>query len=293
MSTQDRVSAAERPHTYASYLCLDRLLSCQQLQSSSHNELLFITIHQVKELWFKLVMHELEHASEAMMAGQALVAHKMLDRVSTIEAILVHTWDIMQTLSPDEFRVFRPIIGREGASGFQSYQYRLLEFILGVKQRTRRFRKPDGTSAEVDVFDLHAADADALAGLEKAWRAPGLYDAAVHLLARRFPELAIQAERDYTIPYARSEPVFEAWKTVYTDVDNHMDLFQLAEKLVDVEDGLRQWRFRHVTTVSRIIGFDPGTGGSAGVEYLLDVATEGVRKPMFVELWEVRHALLQ
>lgn len=282
----------ERPHTYASYLRLDRLLSAQEPQSDSRDELLFITIHQVKELWFKLLIHELRKATAALFEGRALAAHKMLTRVSSIETTLVHTWDVLQTLTPDEYQEFRPVVGREGASGFQSYQYRMVEFILGVKQRTRRFLKPDGSHATVDVLDIHGTDTDATRDLEAAWKAPALYDAAVNLLAGRFPELGIEPARDFSQPYARSEPVFTAWKTVYEDAEGHMDLFQLGEKLVDVEDSFRQWRFRHLTTVSRIIGFDAGTGGSAGVEYLLEVATESIRQPLFVELWEVRHALL-
>lgn len=292
MSTSGSVTESKRPHSYASYLSLDRLLSCQELQSESHNELLFITIHQTKELWFKLLIHELRGATSALLEGRVLAAHKMLTRVSRIESNLINTWDILQTLTPDEYQEFRPIVGREGASGFQSYQYRMLEFILGVKERLRRFRKPDGTYAEVDVFEMHVGDDEAGAELEAVWQSPALYDAAVHLLAERFPDLGIETERPYSEPYRRSDPVFNAWKTVYEDVASHMDLFQLAEKLVDVEDGFRQWRFRHVTTVSRIIGFDAGTGGSAGVEYLLEVATDGIRKPLFMELWEVRHALL-
>ena len=282
----------ERPHTYANYLRLERLLSSQEPLSDSRDELLFITIHQVKELWFKLLIHELRKATSALFEGRALAAHKMLTRVSRIETTLVQTWDVLQTLTPDEYQEFRPVVGREGASGFQSYQYRMLEIVLGVKQRTRRFLKPDGSHATVDVFDIHGADTDAARDLEAAWKGPALYDAAVALLASRFPELGIEPRRDFSLPYTRSAPVFAAWKAVYEDAEGHMDLFQLGEKLVDVEDTFRQWRFRHLTTVSRIIGFDAGTGGSAGVEYLLEVATESIRQPLFVELWEVRHALL-
>lgn len=280
-----------KAHNYADYLQLDTLLSCQELQSDSGNELLFITIHQSKELWFKLMIHELQQAITALLKGKALPAHKMLNRVSRIESTLVHTWDILQTLSPDEYLSFRPIVGREGASGFQSYQYRLVEFLLGVKERTRRFQRPDGSYAEIDVLAIHAADGAAQAELEAVWKSPSLYDATVALLARRFPDRGIVFERDYSQPYARSEAVFETWKAVYSDAEMHMDLFQLGEKLVDVEDGFRLWRFRHLTAVSRIIGFKSGTGGSSGLAYLLEKAVEGFRNPLFVELWEVRDAL--
>ncbi len=281
-----------KPHGYAEYLRLDTLLSCQEMQSESRNELLFITIHQTKELWFKLIIHELQQAIAALFEGRALAAHKMLNRVSRIEATLVQTWDILQTLSPDEYASFRPVVGREGASGFQSYQYRIFEFLLGVKDRKRRFQRPDGSYAETDVLDMHAAADTARKELERIWKSPGIYDATVALLARRFPDRGIEYARDYSEPYRRTDAVFEAWMTIYRDAEQFMDLFQLGEKMIDVEDGFRQWRFRHLTTVSRIIGFKAGTGGSAGVSYLLETANEGIRKPLFVELWEVRDALL-
>lgn len=281
-----------KPHGYAEYLRLDTLLSCQQLQTESRDELLFITIHQSKELWFKLIIHELQQAVAALFEGRALAAHKMLNRVCRIESTLVHTWDILQTLSPDEYASFRPVVGREGASGFQSYQYRVVEFLLGVKDRKRRFQRPDGGYTETDVLDMHAEDGTARKELEKIWRSPSVYDATVALLARRFPDRGIEYARDYSEPYVRAEAVFEAWMTIYRDAEQFMDLFQLGEKLIDVEDVFRQWRFRHLTTVSRIIGFKAGTGGSAGVSYLLETANEAIRKPLFVELWEVRDALL-
>ncbi len=281
-----------KPHSYAEYLRLDTLLSCQELKSDSRNELLFIIIHQSKELWFKLIIHELQQAISALFEGRALPAYKMLSRVSRIESLLVHTWDVLQTLTPDEYVSFRPVVGREGASGFQSYQYRVFEFLLGVKDRTRRFQKADGSYTETDVLDMHGASDAARAELETIWKSPSLYDAAVALLAQRFPDRGIVSERDYSEPYVRAEAVFDAWKTIYGDAERYMDLFQLGEMLIDVEDGLRQWRFRHLTTVSRIIGFKAGTGGSAGVSYLLETASEGIRRPLFVELWEVRDALL-
>ena len=281
-----------KPHGYAEYLCLDTLLSCQQTQSESRNELLFITIHQTKELWFKLIIHELQQASAALFEGRALAAYKMLNRVSRIESTLVQTWDILHTLSPDEYASFRPVVGREGASGFQSCQYRILEFLLGVKDRKRRFQRPDGSYAEIDVLDMHAEAGMARQELEKIWHSPSIYDATVALLARRFPDRGIEYARDYSQPYRRTDAVFEVWKMIYRDAEQFMDLFQLGEKMIDVEDGFRQWRFRHLTTVSRIIGFKAGSGGSAGVSYLLETANEGIRKPLFVELWEVRDALL-
>lgn len=282
-------------HTYATYLKIDELLDCQHMQSGAHDELLFIVIHQVNELWFKLILHELHGAMAALQRDDhALGAYKMLERVAKIEATMVSTWDVLQTLTPDKYQDFRAIVGREGGSGFQSLQYRALEFLLGVKHRRRTFRAADGHHATVDVIDVHRdAPDDHRRRLDTIWRGPGLYDAVRDHLARRFADLGIAATRDYATPYERDAAVLEAWKIVYQAPESHMDLYLLAEKLVDVEDYFRRWRFRHLTTVSRIIGFNPGTGGSAGVRYLQEVANEGMERPLFPELWEIRNWLFR
>lgn len=281
-------------HTYASYLRIEELLDCQQMQSSSHDEMLFIVIHQVNELWFKLILHEMHGAMAALDRGQALAAYKMLERVAKIEATMVSSWDVLQTLAPDKYQEFRPIVGREGGSGFQSLQYRALEFLLGVKHRHRTFRAADGGTASVDVIDVHkGAGAGHRRTLDQLWRGPGLYDAVRRLLAQRFPDLGIAPNRDFAQPYERDPQVLAAWQQVYQAPDDWMDLYLLGEKLVDVEDYFRRWRFRHLTTVSRIIGFNPGTGGSAGVRYLQEVANEGMEKPLFPELWEIRNWLFR
>jgi tryptophan 2,3-dioxygenase len=282
-------------HSYASYLKIDDLLDCQQMQSGAHDELLFIVIHQVNELWFKLILHEMHGAMAALdRDDHALSAYKMLDRVAKIEATMVSTWDVLQTLTPDKYHDFRAIVGREGGSGFQSLQYRALEFLLGVKRRQRTFRAADGGHATVDVIDVHKnAAAEHRARLDTIWRGPGLYDAVRGHLARRFPERGIAPARDYAEAYERDPAVLEAWQVVYRAPEDHMDLYLLAEKLVDVEDYFRRWRFRHLTTVSRIIGFNPGTGGSAGVRYLQEVANEGMERPLFPELWEIRNWLFR
>lgn len=258
--------------SYAGYLRLDQLLAAQVPVSDSHDELLFITIHQATELWLKLMRHEVLGASHAIAAGDLQPAFKMLARVSRIQAQIIQSWDILSTLTPADYLAFRDRLGQ--ASGFQSAGYRLLEFALG--SRHRRYLAP-----------FHH-DPAALAELEAALAAPSLYDEAVRLLARSgFPVSQAVLERDLSAPW-RSEPtVLAAWRRVYTDVDRHWDLYQLGEKLVDVDDWFQQWRFRHLKTVERIIGMRRGTGGSSGVSYLkkaLDFA-------FFPELWALRTEL--
>ena len=258
--------------SYGDYLQLDAILSAQKPLSPAHDEMLFIVQHQTSELWMKLMLHELR-AAIGHIAGDALQpAFKMLARVSKIMEQLVHAWDVLATMTPPEYSAMRPYLG--SSSGFQSYQYRSIEFALGNKNRA--------------MLQPHAHRPDLLAQVQAAFEAPSLYDEALRLLARRgLPVPASHTDRDWTLPYAESDAVERAWLTVYRDPAQHWDLYQLGEELTDLEDAFRLWRFRHVTTVERIIGFKRGTGGTGGVSYLrkmLDVV-------LFPEIWSLRTEL--
>jgi tryptophan 2,3-dioxygenase len=258
--------------TYGRYLALDELLACQRPVSDSHDEMLFIVIHQASELWLKLMVHELR-AARARIAGDDLQpAFKMLARVSRIQAQMIQSWDVLSTLTPADYLVFRPRLGP--ASGFQSHQYRLVEFLLGNRQRS--------------TLAVHQHTPEVHAELAAELGRPSLYDEAIRLLGRRGFEIAPDClERDWSRPHRPDPSVLRAWASVYRDAGHHWDLYELAEDLVDLEDWFRQWRFRHVTTVERIIGHKTGTGGSSGVSYLrraLDVVC-------FPELWQVRTEL--
>ena len=258
-----------RDMSYGDYLHLDQVLNAQHPLSPDHNEMLFIVQHQTSELWMKLMLHELRAAVAAIAADQLPPAFKMLARVSRIMEQLVHAWDVLATMTPPEYSAIRPYLA--SSSGFQSWQYRCIEFMLGNKNAA--------------MLKPHAHRPELLARVEAAQRAPSLYDESLRLLARR--GLAVPAdhvERDWTQPYAASDAVEQAWLVVYRDPQRHWDLYQLGEELVDLEDAFRLWRFRHVTTVERIIGFKRGTGGTSGVGYLrkmLDVV-------LFPELWKLR-----
>ena len=255
--------------SYGDYLQLDAILTAQKPLSPAHDEMLFIVQHQTSELWMKLMLHKLR-AAIGHIAGDALQpAFKMLARVSKIMEQLVHAWDVLATMTPPEYSAMRPYLG--SSSGFQSYQYRSIEFALGNKNRA--------------MLQPHAHRPDLLAQVQAAFEAPSLYDEALRLLARRgLPVPASHTDRDWTLPYAESDAVERAWLTVYRDPAQHWDLYQLGEELTDLEDAFRLWRFRHVTTVERIIGFKRGTGGTGGVSYLrkmLDVV-------LFPEIWKLR-----
>lgn len=258
--------------SYGDYLQLDQILTAQKPLSPDHNEMLFIVQHQTSELWMKLMLHEL-HAAIAHVAKDELpTAFKMLARVSRIMEQLVHAWDVLATMTPPEYSAIRPYLAQ--SSGFQSYQYRCIEFSLGNKNAA--------------MLKPHAHRPELLALVDAAYRAPSLYDEALRLLARRgiaVPESHLQ--RDWTQPYNADAGVEQAWLTVYRDPATHWDLYQLGEELTDLEDAFRLWRFRHVTTVERVIGFKRGTGGTGGVSYLrkmLDVV-------LFPEIWTLRSAL--
>jgi tryptophan 2,3-dioxygenase len=255
--------------SYGDYLHLDALLTAQAPLSPDHNEMLFIVQHQTSELWMKLMLHELAAALEALRADDLGSAFKMLARVSRIMEQLVHAWDVLATMTPPEYSAIRPYLSN--SSGFQSWQYRCIEFTLGNKNAA--------------MLKPHAHRPDVLAHVEAVWRAPSLYDEALRLLARR--GLAVPAShltRDWTQPYSADPAVEAAWLVVYRDPKHHWDLYQLGEELTDLEDAFRLWRFRHVTTVERVIGFKRGTGGTSGVGYLrkmLDVV-------LFPEIWSLR-----
>ena len=258
--------------SYADYLRLEQVLNAQHPLSPDHNEMLFIVQHQTSELWMKLMLHELRAAVAAVAADQLPSAFKMLARVSRIMEQLVHAWDVLATMTPPEYSAIRPYLAR--SSGFQSHQYRCVEFLLGNK--------------EAELLKPHAHRPELLAQVEAAWRAPSLYDEALRLMARRgLPVPATHLQRDWTQPYTMDEQVERAWLVVYRNPSTQWDLYQLGEELVDLEDAFRLWRFRHVTTVERVIGFKRGTGGTSGVSYLrkmLDVT-------LFPELWRIRTEL--
>jgi len=258
--------AVER-NTYAKYLQLEKLLSSQVTRTASEDELLFIVMHQSHELWFKLAIHELACATTALMHGASgtdcLMAFKRLSRVSAIQRLLISSWDVLTTLTPDEFFLFRETVGRDGASGFQSVQYRVFEFRLGLKYRSIAMQTPDGerNSAVLD----QAETAQDRAALEVALAAPSIYDATVEYMSR-LPFAGIEGRRDYATSYRRSDAVFAAWRHVYENRAEAPELYQLGEKLVDLEDAFRRWRFVHLATVSRVIGITPGTSGSSGLQ---------------------------
>jgi tryptophan 2,3-dioxygenase len=258
-----------RDMSYGDYLQLDAVLNAQQPLSPDHNEMLFIVQHQTSELWMKLMLHELSAAVGCIARDELGSAFKMLARVSKIMEQLVHAWDVLATMTPPEYSAIRPYLSN--SSGFQSWQYRCIEFMLGNKNAA--------------MLKPHAHRPDLLAKVEAAWRAPSLYDESLRLLARR--GIAVPAghlERDWTQPYPADDGVEQAWLTVYRDPQRHWDLYQLGEELTDLEDAFRLWRFRHVTTVERVIGFKRGTGGTSGVGYLRKM----LDTVLFPEIWKLR-----
>ena len=264
-----------RDMSYGDYLHLDQILTAQHPLSPAHDEMLFIVQHQTSELWMKLMLHEVRAATAAIANASGATrpdAFKMLARVSRIMEQLVSAWTVLSTMTPPEYSAMRPYLAN--SSGFQSYQYRCIEFALGNKNAA--------------MLQPHAHRPDLLAQVQAAYASPSLYDVALQLLAREgiaVPEDRLQ--RDWTQPYEASEGVKQAWITVYRDPHKHWDLYQLGEKLADIEDAFRLWRFRHLTTVERVIGFKRGTGGTGGVSYLkkmLDVV-------LFPEIWSLRTEL--
>ena len=258
--------------SYGDYLQLDAILNAQKPLSPDHNEMLFIVQHQTSELWMKLMLHELRAAIACIRQDELPDAFKMLARVSKIMEQLVHAWDVLATMTPPEYSAIRPYLAQ--SSGFQSWQYRCIEFAMGNKNAA--------------MLRPHAHRPDLLATVQAAHEAPSLYDECLRLLSRRGIAVPTShTERDWRQPYVRSDDVQQAWLTVYRAPRDHWDLYQLGEELTDLEDAFRLWRFRHLTTVERVIGFKRGTGGTGGISYLrkmLDVV-------LFPEIWSLRTEL--
>lgn len=258
--------------SYGRYLDLDRLLSAQHPLSPEHDELLFIIIHQASELWMMLCVHELKAAREQIRKDELGPAFKMISRVAQVQRQMIQSWDVLTTMTPADYARIRPHLGQ--SSGFQSWQYRLLEFMMGNKNAS--------------MIEVHRADLPVHAALATALAEPSLYDESLRLLARRgFTLPAGCLDRDFSQPYQPHPDVEAAWRTVYRDTGRYWDLYELAEKLVDLETRFQQWRFSHMKTVERIIGYRSGTGGTSGVKYLvkaLDIS-------FFPELLSLRTSL--
>jgi tryptophan 2,3-dioxygenase len=258
--------------SYGDYLALDAVLNAQHPLSPDHNEMLFIVQHQTSELWMKLALYELRAALANVHRDALPPAFKQLARVSRILEQLVQAWSVLSTLTPSEYTAMRPYLG--ASSGFQSYQYRQIEFLLGNKN--------------VQMLKPHEHRPEILAQVKATLEAPSFYDEVIRLLARRgFAIAPERLARDWSQPTVHDATVEAAWLEVYRNPSQYWDLYEMAEELVDLEDAFRQWRFRHVTTVERIIGFKQGTGGTNGAPYLrkmLDVV-------LFPELWHVRTVL--
>lgn len=258
--------------SYGEYLALNQILTAQRPVSMEHDEMLFIIIHQASELWMKLCLHELTAAREHIRRDDLGPSFKMLARVSRIQQQLVQSWDVLATMTPAEYSLFRNQLGR--ASGFQSVQYRMLEFIIGNKI--------------ADTVEVHKRDPKAYEDLQRALRTPSIYDEALRLLSRRGFEIPEEyLDRDWSQPYQPSKQVAAAWLAVYHSVDDNWDLYDLAEKLVDLDHKFQLWRFSHMKTVERIIGYKRGTGGTGGVSYL----TKALELRFFPELWMIRTSM--
>jgi tryptophan 2,3-dioxygenase len=257
---------------YGDYLHLGQLLDCQKPLSPEHDELLFIVIHQSTELWMKLCLHEIGAAARNIRADDLEPALKMLSRVGRIQAQMIQAWEILSTMTPFDYSSFRGYLG--SSSGFQSHQYRELEFLLGAKNAT--------------VIEVFRTDPPIFERLDAALRAPSLYDETLRLMAKRGLMIpADHLDRDFSLPYVADPAVEAAWLMVYRDVESWWDIYELAEKLVDLEYRFQQWRFAHMKTVERIIGYKRGTGGSAGVSYLV----RALDRTFFPELLSLRTSI--
>ncbi|MGQ7248391.1 tryptophan 2,3-dioxygenase [Halomonas sp. V046] len=262
----------EQDLSYGQYLDLDALLGCQQPRSSEHDEMLFIVIHQTSELWIKLCLHEAHGAAAHIRDDNLRPAFKMLTRVARIQEQLIKAWEVLVTLTPSDYMSFRDSLGQ--SSGFQSYQYRELEFLLGNKN--------------AKMIDAHRGHPQHYDRLAQVLNEPSIYDITLGLLRRRgFAIASDVTERNWAHPYVASDEVEKAWATIYRDTASHWDLYELAEKLLDLEYNFQKWRFSHMKTVERIIGYRRGTGGTAGVKYLV----KALDLQFFPELWSVRSSL--
>jgi tryptophan 2,3-dioxygenase len=262
----------EAPMTYARYLALDTLLASQHPQSELDDEMLFIIIHQTKELWLKQMIRELKLAQLDIRKHALIPAYKALARVSRIQAVMTLSWDVLSTMTPSDYTRFRHVLGP--SSGFQSDQFRTVEFMLGLKDAKH-------LKFQTDRPDARAAMVDALNG-------PSIWDDTIIALARAGIDVPLgQLDRDWAQPHVFSPEVEAGFLTVYRDTERYWELYQLAEKLVDLDDAMATWRHKHVITVERIIGGKRGTGGTAGVSYLSSTLT----KRAFPELWSLRTQL--
>lgn len=258
--------------TYSHYLALDDLLACQRPLGDRHDEMLFVVIHQTKELWLKQIGHEILMAQGLIRAGDVEPAFKCLARVSRIQSVMTLSWDVLATMTPADYLGFRDLLGT--SSGFQSWQFRRLEYMLGLKDSAFLRFHDEGTAGR--------------AALEAALAAPSLYDDALGRLAAAGLSLPPEVTaRKVSDPYVPSQAVEDAWLAVYRDTQRYWDLYELAEKLVDIDDALLTWRQKHALTVERIIGRKRGTGGTEGVGYL----QKTMERRCFPELWSVRTRL--
>lgn len=258
--------------SYSEYLRLERLLDAQKPLSGEHDEMLFIIVHQVSELWMRLLLHELHGVIECVRRDQLGPSFKMLERVGRVQAQLLAVWEVLSSMTPADYSTFRNLLGR--SSGFQSIQYRQLEFMLGNKNP--------------QIIEVHRRNEADYGLLQRALAAPSLYDEVLRLLSQRgygIPAAALA--RDFTQPYVASKQVTAAWLAVYHNAEKDWDLYELAERLVDLDHRFQLWRFQHMKTVERIIGYKPGTGGTAGVSYL----AKALQLRLFPELWEVRTSM--
>jgi tryptophan 2,3-dioxygenase len=258
--------------SYSQYLNLDKLLDAQHPLSYQHDEMLFIIIHQVSELWMKLCLHELGATVDCVRRDDLGPTFKMLARVSTIQQQLLHAWDVLATITPHDYSAFRNTLGK--SSGFQSAQYRMLEFLIGNKN--------------ADTIKVFRGDPHTHEALDRALHAPSLYDEVLRLLSRRGRDIPQELlARDFSQAYEANKQVTAAWLSVYLNAEKDWDLYELGEHLVDVDHRFQLWRYQHMKTVERIIGYQPGTGGTAGVAYL----AKALRLRFFPKLWEARNSM--
>jgi tryptophan 2,3-dioxygenase len=258
--------------SYGEYLQLDKILEAQKPLTYEHDEMMFIIVHQTSELWMRLMLHELLAVTECVRRDNLDPSFKMLERVSRVQTQLISTWDVLSTMTPFEYSAFRNALGR--SSGFQSYQYRTIEFLLGNKH--------------AQMVDVHKRDPKAVELLQRTLESPSLYDEALRLLSRRgygIPEEYLT--RDFKEPYQASKQVAGAWLGVYHNAEKDWDLYEFAERLVDLDHKFQLWRCHHLKTVERIIGYKPGTGGTGGVSYL----AKALELKFFPELWQIRTSM--
>ncbi len=258
--------------SYGEYLQLDAILGAQKPLSFEHDEMLFIIVHQNSELWMRLFLHEIDGVMDCVRKDNLGASFKMLRRITKVQHQLLSIWDVLSTMTPADYSAFRNVLGR--SSGFQSMQYRLLEFALGNKN--------------ADMVRVHARDERAHATLTRSLHAPSLYDEVLRLLSRRGYGIPAELlDRDFTEAYSASKAVAGAWLGVYHNAQKDWDLYELAERLMDLDHQFQLWRFHHMKTVERIIGHKPGTGGTGGVSYL----AKALELRFFPELWQIRTSM--